>query len=622
MRLLKTHDKLNKFGIPLEYTRVEYLESTGTQYIDTGVNADSDLGFDVSYKWDTFNTANSRFLGVIKQDGTTYLRHHSSDSSSSFAYFVSTEKTDIQTVATTGFHTFKYDSVSKNFNYDGTEIAATTPTTFNVGLNFWLFGRNGNIESLKSYASVKIHSAKLYDKSTLVRDFIPVLDNVGRPAMYDKVSKQLFYNAGTGEFNYGRQIIPVKYLESFRPNTSEGYALTQYIDTKIIPNQNTKIILDAEMTKNYTTSSASDYYETLIGSFKSPVGFRIHYHINSGKGYFGYILGSSSNSYTNLVEADLNRHIFVLDAKNSVFSIDNNSYQSSYSMSGEQNPMALFAQRGTSAFNASANMKCYGCKIYNDNTLVRDFIPCKDENNVGFMLDTVESKVYLNIGTGSFVVGEEAYDYKDTVRFLKDKIIGDLPRGYTRVEYLESSGTQYIDTGYKPNTNTRTVGRVRFNSFVGSPANYIFGVFSSPNNYGFNIGAARQYFNVPWGTSSGIKLNIIPHLNTDYEFDISKTGYLINGQSYGDVSAESVNSTRNMYLFWSNGTSASGMNGRIYYCKIYDNDTLVRDFIPAIDPLGVPCMYDLIEKKAYYNRGTGNFKGGNAVSSGLRLLWG
>ena len=32
-----------------------------------------------------------------------------------------------------------------------------------------------------------------------------------------------------------------------------------------------------------------------------------------------------------------------------------------------------------------------------------------------------------------------------------------LPSGYTQYEYIESSGTQYIDTGFKPNQNTRTV---------------------------------------------------------------------------------------------------------------------------------------------------------------------
>lgn len=185
---------------------------------------------------------------------------------------------------------------------------------------------------------------------------------------------------------------------------------------------------------------------------------------------------------------------------------------------------------------------------------------------------------------------------------------------FCECEYLESTGTQYIDTGYKPNTNTRTVGRVRFNSWIGSNADYVFGVFESPNNYGFNVGSARQYFNVPWGTSSGISLNgLAPQTNKDYEFDISKNGYKVNGTSYGTISSQSVNSTRNMYLFWSNGTSASGMNGRIYYLKIYDNGVLVRDMIPVLDWNMTPCMYDRVTEQLFYNQGTGDFVVGRQI---------
>jgi hypothetical protein len=35
--------------------------------------------------------------------------------------------------------------------------------------------------------------------------------------------------------------------------------------------------------------------------------------------------------------------------------------------------------------------------------------------------------------------------------------IGELSERYTEVEYLQSSGTQYIDTGYKPGGDTRIV---------------------------------------------------------------------------------------------------------------------------------------------------------------------
>ena len=52
---------------------------------------------------------------------------------------------------------------------------------------------------------------------------------------------------------------------------------------------------------------------------------------------------------------------------------------------------------------------------------------------------------------------------------------------------------------------------------------------------------------------------------------------------------------------------------KIYYFKIYDNDVLVRDFIPVLDNYGTPCMYDKVERKFYYNAGTGDFIAGPII---------
>lgn len=50
---------------------------------------------------------------------------------------------------------------------------------------------------------MKISAYRWHDGSTLLQDFIPVLDWNDVPCMYDKVTDELFYNAGTGEFEYG-----------------------------------------------------------------------------------------------------------------------------------------------------------------------------------------------------------------------------------------------------------------------------------------------------------------------------------------------------------------------------------------------------------------------------------
>ena len=66
-----------------------------------------------------------------------------------------------------------------------------------------------------------------------------------------------------------------------------------------------------------------------------------------------------------------------------------------------------------------------------------------------------------------------------------------------------------------------------------------------------------------------------------------------------------------IYLFalnaeWVNGTT-SYMPEKIYSVKIYDGDQIVRDYIPVINNNKTSCLYDRIEKKCYYNQGTGEF---------------
>jgi hypothetical protein len=46
---------------------------------------------------------------------------------------------------------------------------------------------------------------------------------------------------------------------------------------------------------------------------------------------------------------------------------------------------------------------------------------------------------------------------------------------------------------------------------------------------------------------------------------------------------------------------------KIYSCKIYDNGTLVRDFIPCLNPDGEAGMYDFVNETFRGASGTGDF---------------
>ena len=52
-------------------------------------------------------------------------------------------------------------------------------------------------------ASFKLYFFQIYNNNTLIRDYIPVIDQTNRPCLFDKVEKKCYYNQGSGEFLYG-----------------------------------------------------------------------------------------------------------------------------------------------------------------------------------------------------------------------------------------------------------------------------------------------------------------------------------------------------------------------------------------------------------------------------------
>ena len=170
---------------------------------------------------------------------------------------------------------------------------------------------------------------------------------------------------------------------------------------------------------------------------------------------------------------------------------------------------------------------------------------------------------------------------------------------YTPLDYLESTGTQYIDTGYIAHDINTSI-TIKFSN----PTAWIFGsveTYGRSDDFGIAVGAIR------FGTQYTIQgLNFSDNI---YTINVNKTGYTVNGQKTYWQNTPVLNCQKNIFLFWANG-SGVGKSGKIYFFKIYDNDVLVRDFIPVLDYNGVPCMLDKVEQKFYYNAGTGQFIAG------------
>lgn len=188
---------------------------------------------------------------------------------------------------------------------------------------------------------------------------------------------------------------------------------------------------------------------------------------------------------------------------------------------------------------------------------------------------------------------------------------GQATQRVNYVEYIQSTGTQYINTGFNPNNNTRVIMDLLY---TGSESiSNEFGSWNSSNNASFiSLTTGKNNLYPFYGNTSK---QVSADRTARHTVDMDKNVVKMNGTTMITFDQMSFQCTYPMFLccFNNAGATENMTSMRIYSCKIYDNGTLVRDFWPCYDPEGVACLYDKVEKKYYYNAGSGEFIAGEAA---------
>lgn len=198
--------------IPNEYQRVEYIESTGTQYIDTGVNAD----YKLSLKMKMLVCSNAqKHMGAIYKEDNKYTRHHFQTTPNNnvgyVAYYVGENNTKYEIKTTSEMlipHLYNLDVFNKKLQLDSNTPIPITRTNFDTDLNYWLFWRNRNEDLVSTdKGSFRIYYCKMFVEGELVRNFIPCYRKSDNEiGLYDKVNEEFYSNEGTGVFLKGDNI--------------------------------------------------------------------------------------------------------------------------------------------------------------------------------------------------------------------------------------------------------------------------------------------------------------------------------------------------------------------------------------------------------------------------------
>lgn len=360
---------------------------------------------------------------------------------------------------------------------------------------------------------------------------------------------------------------------------------TQYIDTGLIMEKSTtmRMEISAQLTSNGNWAGVNGYMQ-----HQASLG-------GGNKGLF-------------VVDYNGNTHIENVYFNNTLKYTQD--WTSAYS--GEKNKVAVIGmgdKNNTWWTNVSANRhaqvgKWYYIKVYRSGTLVRDFVPVvRNSDGVAGLYDKVENKFYTNSGTGSFGSGAAT---------------GVLVEEYQRVEYLDFTGGQIINSGVVPTRDTTT--QVTFKT--STDGKWLFG---SRTSYGSTDTYAMHLYTA--GNSLWYQIASASTPQQSYKFSgnkvtvkVDKNYMWVNGTQLNSTAFSSSGFTTSSWPLYFGGINEKGSGtdrpfaGQIYDIKIWQGATLVRDFVPVVRSRdGVAGMYDMVERKFYTNAGSGSFEAGGVI---------
>lgn len=183
------------------------------------------------------------------------------------------------------------------------------------------------------------------------------------------------------------------------------------------------------------------------------------------------------------------------------------------------------------------------------------------------------------------------------------KMYAGVEDRYTLLDYIQSSGTQYIDTGFIPNQNTKIEMRVQTTQARAC------GIAATDQNWG------SKAFGI-WGNAaaygSETNSNVALYGANPVTVVLDKNKMYQDGSLLWTAGAQAFQCPSSLTLFAlnRNGSITEYTAMKLYSCKLYDNGILVRDLKPCRSSGGAVGLYDAVNGAFYGNQDTGNFTAG------------
>ena len=628
-------------NLPYGYKQCLFLESTGMQYINTNYVATNNTGAYV--KWSLTNIKNYSnvltSLGISiddTADSVFMLPHWNGINNAYLSAFMSRSENALRLENQTAPTLYSIHESRLNY-YNSSEVYIDTTLMGNVDnvseniendLPLYLFGCNKlNVLSTADSMIGRIYRATITEGEEVAIDLIPCLDDKGKPCMYDLISQTPFYNANAegNDFKYVvKGKIPswykrVEYLES---TATSGFG----IDTGIKGSNNVEFSIKF----NCLYSGTGCILGSRISSTRNEIQVSSH---NNGIFRMGNINYNIPFSINAIHEASLVDGKYILD--DTVTTVDVGNWKNDFNIH-------LFVLNESNNLTQGSRSKIYFCKLYENKELVRDFVPCLDENSVPCMFDLVEGIPYYNIGSGEFLYNKNTYEGSYTgfgqLSGIGNRLGGGtdgLPPAYTRVNYLESTGTQYMlipepwAWDYTKNTSSGVLlkGLCKKSSLQYIYQGCLWGVESVYNDWyddipgeiAMGIDGTPTDGRMSYHGKTSIGINTTDFFIAECNYKNSDKRHVWNNvedtvediafvQLWQLISAPPSEFQGLFCLYNSSTNTIKGkVSGIIHWVKMSQGEEITRDLIPCLDDNGRPCMFDRVSRTTFYNSGTGEF---------------
>ena len=645
---------------------LDYIEANGSQYIDTGVNAETGLKARADLEWGDAVAADGGsgagygddWALLDARNGSTrlyfcHLNHNVILCGYSGYYYTSTvltRKTRYEVV--TDFSAADASVLQVYLN--GSKICSDSQVSqcvangnLNLNLNLYLFAMNYN-GSPNYYARGKLYGLKIMKKNAetgkfdMIRNFVPCLKG-GRAGLYDTVEGKIYFSATATDFAGGEVLpAPCEYVAWIESRTDSG---DNYIDTGVWGRSGVKSEVDCSIRSGFASDQAILACRTSSGGTATRFFLAYFYSSYFGYGYKNGYWGSSGGANQVAVATDANARYLIKSELSAGFqSVTVNgtelhkgdSYVEDDFDSGTTLTLFGIHTASDNSVAARSNVRLYSAKIWDGDEIMRDFVPCIDDSGQAGLYDRVTRRMFKS---------KTAYDLATQVGACTNSPA--IPAGVQpdcKIEYIESDGANdYFDLevaakdGVEIETVMEWVTVPTDHMFVGASDGtnrrfYLLGYSQDSKFYlgyvadigksgSYGAEAAQtgvKYYITSRIDGSGAQFLSVKHMDGDtWAWDGESGGMDFN--YVGPFSSE-----RSLYLFARNngGTADLFTRARVYRLKIREKRQdgtyeLVRDLVPCKYD-GKPMLYDKISERFFQKKGNGRYY---AAGGGAERPW-